>query len=337
MKIKKLVLLAMIMTLTITGCGNEEKNSDFWSATINVLEDKLDNNNYNKGHWQIGVQDKSQVDDKEHRSLTIREIFEEENITKTTMFSLENLNNTKTISYIYKKSQAKDYNRYDQTVTIKSIDESYHEYEITYNYEEYQNENYHDGNEAKGKLKIGTDNKITYDNVPLLKEAMTAYLTLLNDFQQEFNLDYHKYDFVNLPELSKNLDIPILENISKETSTTTDYYSEVDINAKGFSLITFLKVNEDLSSADFGVYNLERKDYESKVTITFEKRNLENCYNIIQKNDPDINYTVYFNDDTAYIYLQSLTDQEIMDDLQNQGSKAIHILKITNKSYSDYN
>ena len=99
MKIKKIALLAMIMLLGITGCSNsEEKNKDFWSATINVLEDKLENNSYNKGHWQIGVQDKSQVEDEEHRSLTIREVFEEENTTKTTMFSLQNLNNTKTIS-----------------------------------------------------------------------------------------------------------------------------------------------------------------------------------------------------------------------------------------------
>lgn len=337
MKIKKIALLAMIMLLGITGCSNsEEKNKDFWSATINVLEDKLENNSYNKGHWQIGVQDKSQVEDEEHRSLTIREVFEEENTTKTTMFSLQNLNNTKTISYIYKKSQTEDYNRYDQTVTIKSVDESYHEYEITYSYEEYQNENYHDGKEAKGKLQIGNDNKITYDNFPLLKEAMDAYLTLINDFQQEFNLDYHEYDFINLPELSKNLDIPALDNISEETSTTTDYYSEIDINAKGFSLITFLKISEDSLSADFGIYNIERKGYESNTTITFEKREMENCYNIVQKNDPDVNYAVYFDGDTAYVYLQSLTDQEIMDDIQNQGIKAIYILKTTNKSYSDY-
>lgn len=337
MKIKKIVLLAVIMILGITGCSNEEeKNIDFWSATINVLEDKLENNSYNNGHWQIGVQDKSQVEDEEHRSLTIREIFEEENTTKTTMFSLQNINDTKTISYIYKKSQTENNNRYDQNVTIKSVDESYHEYEIAYSYEEYQNENYHDGNDAKGKLKIGNDNKITYDNVPLLKEAMDAYLTLINDFQQEFNLDYREYDFVNLPELSKNLDIPALDNISEETSTITDYYSEIDINAKGFSLITFLKINKDFSSADFGIYNIERKGFESNAIVTFEKRETEDCYNIVQKNDPDVNYAVYFDGDTAYVYLQSLTDQEITDDIQNKGTKAIYILKTTNRSYSDY-
>ena len=79
MKIKKLVLMTMII-LGITGCGNStEKNNDFWSATINVLEDKLENNSYDEGNWQIGVQDKSQVEDEEHRSLTIREIFEKRN------------------------------------------------------------------------------------------------------------------------------------------------------------------------------------------------------------------------------------------------------------------
>ena len=224
MKIKKLVLMTMII-LGITGWGNsEEKNNDFWAATINVLEDKLENNSYNEGNWQIGVQDKSQVEDKEHRSLTIREIFEEKNTTKTTMLSLQNQNDTKTISYIYKKSEIDNNNRYDQTVTIASTNESYHEYKIIYSYEEYQNENYHDGKEANGTFKIGNDNKITYDNVPLLKEALNAYLTLINDFQQEFNLNYDEYDFVNLPELAKNLDVPDLDNIDDETSTTTDYY-----------------------------------------------------------------------------------------------------------------
>ncbi|WP_027088760.1 hypothetical protein [Thomasclavelia saccharogumia] len=336
MKIKKLVLMTMII-LGITGCGNSaEKNNDFWAATINVLEDKLENNSYDEGNWQIGVQDKSQIEDKEHRSLTIREIFEEKNVTKTTMFSLQNQNDTKTISYIYKKSETDNNNRYDQTVTIESTDESYHEYKIIYSYEEYQNENYHDGKEANGKFKIGNDNKITYDNVPLLKEALNAYLTLINDFQQEFNLNYDEYDFVNLPELAKNLDVPDLDNIDEETSTTTDYYSEAYINARGFSLITFLKLNKDFSSAEFGIYNVEKKEYESNATVTFEKRGIADCYNIIQKNDPDVNYAVYFSGDTAYVYLQSLTDQEIIDDVQNQGTNATDILKTTNKSYSDY-
>lgn len=337
MRIKKIVLLSVIMVLGITGCSNKkERNIDFWTATINILEDKLENNNYNKGHWQIGVQDKSQVEDDEHRSLTVREIFEDENLTKTTMLSLQNLNNKKTISYIYKKSQIENNKRYDHTVTIKSVDESYHEYEITYSYEEYQSQIYHDGYEAKGELKIGNDNEITYDNIPLLKEAMDAYLTLINDFQQEFNLDYREYDFVNLPELSKDLDISALDYISEETSTTTDYYSEIEINAKGFSLITFLKINKDFSSADFGIYNIERKGFEFNATVTFEKRKIDSCYNIIQGNDPDGNYAVYFNNDTAYVYLQSITDQEIIDDIQNQGTKTIYILKTTNKSYLDY-
>ncbi|MFQ8704733.1 MAG: hypothetical protein ACLR9T_01615 [Thomasclavelia sp.] len=321
MKIIK-IILGTILVLMITGCQKENNNQDFWVATINVLEDKLENNNYSDDTWQINVEDKTLTKDKNHRGLTIRKTIKNDNLFNTTMLSFQNHNNNKTISYHYIKNQ----NDKEQKLIIESINKEYKKYEI-----KYQNNN---KTEAIGKLNIGTDNKITYDNIPLLKEAMKAYLSLIEDFQKDFKIDYHDYDFVNLPELAKDIKIPDLENIDDKTATTINYYSDVYFNAKGFSLVTFLEIEKDFLTAQFGIYNIERKGYESNDTVTLEKRSIDNCYNLIQKNDPDINYAVYLDNEIAYIYQQSKSDQEIQNDISNNGAlQAVSILKTTNKSY----
>lgn len=316
------IILSMILVLTITGCQKENNDQDFWVATINALESKLKNNSYNNDGWQINVEDENFAKDKDHRGLTIRKINKNENISKTTMLSFQNNNNIKTISYQYIISQ----DNKDQTLTIESSDKDYKKYEI-----KYQNNNKIN---AIGKLNVDLNNKITYDNVPLLKEAMDAYFSLLEDFQKEFKIDYHDYDFVNLPELAKDIEIPVLENGNNKTATTINYYSDVYFNAKGFSLVTFLEIEKDFSTAQFGIYNIERKGYESNDTVTLEERNIDSCYNIIQKNDADINYAVYFDNEIAYTYLQSKSDQEIQNDiLNNNALQAVSILKTTNESY----
>ncbi|WP_028043109.1 hypothetical protein [Candidatus Stoquefichus massiliensis] len=327
-------LLGLFLIVIMIGCKEKTVNNlDFWSATLQALDLKLENNRYVKGNWDIQVQDQSQAEDESHRSLLIRQVHTNKDIKETITYSLQNNDRKKQISYIYVKSETNQENRYDYTVELQSIDESYQSYKITYQYEKYQSGNYKDGKEANGKLMIHNDDQIQYDNVPLLKEAISAYLSLLNDFQKEFDIHYQDYDFINLPELVNRLDIPELKTVSEEASLTTDYYEQVHINAKGFQLISFLKVNKDITSAQFGTYNVEREDYESNVTVTLEKRDIENCYDIIQKNDPDVNYAVYFDKEAAYVYLQSFTDQEIKDDSVDQASKASFILKTTNPSY----
>lgn len=312
------VILIIILVLVMTSCEKKNNNQDFWIATINVLEDKLENNSYNDNNWQINVEDEAFAKDKDYRGLSIRKFSKDKSLSKTTILSFQNQNNLKTISYHYINKE--------QQITIKSTDKNYKEYEITY-----QNNNKVD---AIGKLKVDINNKITYDNVPLLKEAINAYFILIEDFQKEFKINYHDYDFVNLPELAKNIEIPDVEKIDDKTAATVNYYSEAHINAKGFSLITFLEIEKDLSIGQFGIYNIERKGFESNDTITLEKRNIDNCYNIIQKKDADINYAVYLDDEIAYIYLQSKSDQEIQDDiLNNNALQAASVLKTTNESY----
>lgn len=150
MKLIKRLLLCFSLVLTLSACSNttENEDKDFWEATIDVLEDKLENNQYNKGDWQIGVEDLSKAEDDSHCSLTIRLINENELFTETTMFSLQNNDGKKQISYIYKITKMIDHNQYDQGLTISSIDSDYKHYQVDYTYQEFRYENYFDGKEA---------------------------------------------------------------------------------------------------------------------------------------------------------------------------------------------
>lgn len=187
-------------------------------------------------------------------------------------------------------------------------------------------------------LTINDDNSITYDNVPLLNETMTHCLALLEQFQKEFNINYHDYDFIILPELCKDLGIPVINSINENVSTTLDFYSEVRYNARGHSLVDYLQVDKNYTTATLRVYNVDRKTYDSTIENTLEKREVNNCYNMITQYDSDNSYAVYFQQETAYLYSQSVSDQEIENDVLNYGgSQASIILKTTNESYQDVN
>lgn len=340
MKLIKRILLCFSLVLTLSACSNttENEDKDFWKATIDVLEDKLENNQYNKGDWQIGVENLSKAEDDSHRSLTIRLINENELSTETTMFSLQNNDGKKQISYIYKITKMIDNNQYDQGLTISSTDNDYKHYQVDYTYQEFRYENYFDGKEAEATLTINDDNSITYDNVPLLSETMTHCLALLEQFQKEFNINYHDYDFISLPELCKDLGIPVINSINENVSTTLDFYSEVRYNARGHSLVDYLQVDKNYTTAILRVYNVGRKTYDSTIENTLEKREINNCYNMITQYDSDNSYAVYFQQETAYLYPQSVSDQEIENDVLNYGgSQASIILKTTNESYQDVN
>lgn len=334
----KSVLLSFSLILTMTACSNSNENEekDFWEATIDVLEDKLERNQYNEGNWQIGVEDLSRVENESHRSLTIRYINESESTTETTMFSLQNKDGKKEINYIYKISEVRDYNQYDQNLTLRSTDEDFKQYQINYTYQEFRYENYFDGNEVEAALTINKDNTITYDNVPLLNETMKHCLDLLEKFQTEFSINYHDYDFVSLPELCKGLEIPSVNSIDENLSTTLNFYSEVRYNARGYSLVDSLQVDKDYTIATLRVYNVDRRTYDSTIENTLERREIDNCYNMVTQYDSEVSYAVYFQQETAYLYPQSVSDQEIENDvINNDASQASIILKTTNDSYQD--
>lgn len=338
MKFIKSILLCVTLILSLTACSNtkENKDMDFWEATINVLKDKLERNQYHEGNWQIGVEDLSTAEDESHRSLSIRLINESETTTETSVFSLQNRDDKKKIQYIYKISEVVGNYQYDQSLTLSSTDDEYKTYQMDYTYQEFRYDNYFDGKEATSTLVINENNTITYDNISLLNETMAHCLDLLEQFQKEFKINYQDYDFVSLPELCKDIEIPVMNNLDNELSSTLEFYSEVTYNARGHSIVDCLSVNKDYTSAKWSVYNIGRRTYDSSIENTLEQRNIENCYNLISQYDTDVSYAVYFLEESAYLYPQSVSDQEIENDVINQsGSKAIKILKTTNDSYQD--
>lgn len=327
-------LVSIVLVIVLVGCSSKQTNIDFWTATIQALDNVIEENKYRKGNWEIAVEDKARVDDVNQRSAKISQVFEEANVIKTATFSMQNRNDKKRISYLYKVSTTEQENRVDQTVTIISTDNTYKEYEILYTLEKYQSNIYQDSSQLKGSIKVAGNNTIlSYETVPNLKEALEANLTLLTSFQKEFKIDYQNYDFVNLPAIAKDLEISE-DDPQEALATTIDYYSEPYSNARGYMLMTFLKVDKDLSLANFGIYNTDGKRYESNATVTFEKRDMENCYNLIQEGDSDVKYAIYFDGETAYLYQPSTSDQQILAEIQGQDKDATYtILKTTNAGF----
>ena len=97
-------------------------------------------------------------------------------------------------------------------------------------------------------------------------------------------------------------------------------------------LSDYVKVSKDFATIEFGVYNLDREDYDLKNEATLKKRSLDNCYDIVQKGDPDGNYAIYFDDNKAYMYDQTTSDSDIENDVKNNDAlQAQIILQIPNE------
>lgn len=317
---KKIIIVLIGILFLATGCQKkEEKSVDFWMAIVNTIKDQLEDNQYQNYDFSIAVEDLKSAKDVDHPSLIIRKEIKEEDTTKTVMFSLQN-DDEKSLEYIYVITEPRGKS---QTLSIKAENENYNEYTLDYK---------GDDSKANGKLSIGKDNQITYDNVPLLKETLLMSLQLLNEFQVDFDINLQDYNFINLPELTNDLEIPPLNQVSQETSLTIDYYSTPQANARGYMLSDFVKVSKDFTIIEFGVYNLDRDDYDSKNEATLKKRNIDNCYDIVQKGDPDVNYAIYFDGNKAYMYEQTTSDGNIENDVKNNNAlQARIILQIPNE------
>lgn len=334
MKKLKCALCCLLLVTILFACSSKEEPIDFWHATALAIQPKLTSNQYDEGNWQIGVQDKSMMKDEKHPNMTIRQVFKEDTIENIVMFSLQNKNDKKTVSYIYKKHTIEEDKEFDETLKIVSSDETYKNYTMEYIIQNFKYGNYINADEANGTLKIDDKHNVTFDNMPLLKEAMPSWLSLINDIQSEFSIDYKAYDFVNLPELAKDITIEKMDTISAEQATTIKFYSEPRYNAKGYTIVMFLEVEKDMSEANYKDYTVEQQGYSGNAGGTLEKRGVENLYNIAVQMDLEIKYALYVQDETAYLYEQSMRDADILNDIQNQNaSLAKKVLKTTNNSY----
>lgn len=330
---KKLFIILMLVLLCgcqkETNLSNEAKTTskqDFWQAIIKSIESKSDETSFSLNDLEIRIQDPNYVEDKNHRGLSINKSNNSETTSESISFILDNINE-KSLSYVYTFQEKNDNDETKHVLNIKTTDKKYQEYQLSYTCYQYSNNQQIDETSALGNLTINNE-QISYDNMPYLKETLSKSLDLLNEFQKAFDIDLETYDFVNLPKIADKFVIESSKTIDEQVATTLDYRSKPYSNAKGYMLESYLKVDKEYTSIEFGEYNIDRQSYDSKTTATLKPRDLENCYDIIQKNDPDVQYSVYFKNDKAYMYLQSISDTNIINDVNNNnGASASSLLE----------
>lgn len=316
--IKKKVIVVLLLILGVLSLAlyfllNQASNQvreDFWNLTAQALDYK----DYEDGKWHITVEENV----KDHPKIFIQNI--EENATVSYSFS-EN-----EISYIYDlQSTEDDYTINNEKMTITSTDSDYKKYSVDYMNVIYHGPLYFDTITASGNITVQNDGSVIFDDTPFLKEMMERERTLIQEFEVKFDLDYSKTDFVNLPELFKDVQFDENENYN-ESLNAIQYFSNADINAKGYQIQTFLELDKNGNTGILGTYVAEQKMYGSQVNVTLQPRSIENCYNLIPVYDYDEEYTAYISENMIYLYPIDITDEVLNQEIHNNCPNSVNQL-----------
>lgn len=299
-----LLLILGVLLLALYFFLNQVSNQvreDFWNLTAQALDYK----DHEDGKWHITVEENV----KDHPKIFIQNI--EENATVSYSFSENG------ISYIYDlQSTEDDYTINNEKMTITSTDSDYKKYSVDYMNVIYHGPLYFDTITASGNITVQNDGSVIFDDTPFLKEMMERERTLIQEFEEKFDLDYSKTDFVNLPELFKDVQFDGNTNYN-ESLNAIQYFSNADINAKGYQIQTFLELDKNGNTGILGTYVAEQKMYGSQVTVTLQPRSIENCYDLIPVYDYDEEYTAYIFENMIYLYPIDITDEALNQEIQN--------------------
>lgn len=299
-----LLLILGVLSLALYFFLNQASNQvpeDFWNRTAQALDYK----NYESGKWDISVEENV----KDHPEIFIQNI--EENATVSYSFSENG------ISYIYDlQSTEDDYTINNEKMTITSTDSDYKNYSVDYMNVIYHGPLYFDTITASGNITVQNDGSVIFDDTPFLKEMMERERTLIQEFEEKFDLDYSKTDFVNLPELFKDVQFDENENYN-ESLDAIQYFSNADINAKGYQIQTFLELDKTGNTGILGTYVAEQKMYGSQINVTLQPRSIENCYDLIPVYDYEKEYTTYISGNMIYLYPIDITDEALNQEIQN--------------------
>ena len=313
-----LLLILGVLLLALYFFLNQASNQvpeDFWNRTAQALDYK----NYESGKWDISVEENV----KDHPEIFIQNI--EENATVSYSFSENG------ISYIYDlQSTEDDYTINNEKMTITSTDSDYKKYSVDYMNVIYHGPLYFDTITASGNITVQNDGSVIFDDTPFLKEMMERERTLIQEFEEKFDLDYSKTDFVNLPELFK--DVQFDENTNyNESLDAIQYFSNADINAKGYQIQTFLELDKNGNTGILGTYVAEQKMYGSQVNVTLQPRSIENCYDLIPVYDYDAEYTAYISENMIYLYPIDITDESLNQEMQSNCPNSVNQLSSDTK------
>ena len=308
-----LLLILGVLLLALYFFLNQALNQvreDFWNLTAQALDYK----DHEDGKWHITVEENV----KDHPKIFIQNI--EENATVSYSFS-EN-----EISYIYDlQSTEDDYTINNEKMTIASTDSDYKKYSVDYMNVIYHGPLYFDTITASGNITVQNDGSVIFDDTPFLKEMMERERTLIQEFEEKFDLDYSKTDFVNLPELFKDVQFDENENYN-ESLDAIQYFSNADINAKGYQIQTFLELDKNGNTGILGTYVAEQKMYGSQINVTLQPRSIENCYDLIPVYDYDEEYTAYISENMIYLYPINITDEALNQEIHNNCPNSVNQL-----------
>lgn len=308
-----LLLILGVLLLVLYFFLNQVSNQvreDFWNLTAQALDYK----NYESGKWDISVEENV----KDHPEIFIQNI--EENATVSYSFSENG------ISYIYDlQSTEDDYTINNEKMTITPTDSDYKKYSVDYMNVIYHGPLYFDTITASGNITVQNDGSVIFDDTPFLKEMMERERTLIQEFEEKFDLDYSKTDFVNLPELFKDVQFDENENYN-ESLDAIQYFSNADINAKGYQIQTFLELDKSGNTGILGTYVAEQKMYGSQINVTLQPRSIENCYDLIPVYDYDEEYTAYISENMIYLYPINITDEALNQEIHNNCPNSVNQL-----------
>lgn len=316
--IKKKVIVVLLLILGVLSLAlyfllNQASNQvreDFWNLTAQALDYK----DHEDGKWHITVEENV----KDHPKIFIQNI--EENATVSYSFSENG------ISYIYDlQSTEDDYTINNEKMTITSTDSDYKKYSVDYMNVIYHGPLYFDTITASGNITVQNDGSVIFDDTPFLKEMMERERTLIQEFEEKFDLDYSKTDFVNLPELFKDVQFDENENYN-ESLDAIQYFSNADINAKGYQIQTFLELDKSGNTDILGTYVAEQKMYGSQINVTLQPRSIENCYDLIPVYDYDEEYTAYIFENMIYLYPIDITDEALDQEIHNNCPNSVNQL-----------
>ena len=312
------LLILGVLSLALYFFLNQASNQvpeDFWNLTAQALDYK----DHEDGKWHITVEENV----KDHPKIFIQNI--EENATVSYSFSENG------ISYIYDlQSTEDDYTINNEKMTITSTDSDYKKYSVDYMNVIYHGPLYFDTITASGNITVQNDGSVIFDDTPFLKEMMERERTLIQEFEEKFDLDYSKTDFVNLPELFKDVQFDENENYN-ESLDAIQYFSNADINAKGYQIQTFLELDKSGNTGILGTYVAEQKMYGSQVNVTLQPRSIENCYDLIPVYDYDAEYTAYISENMIYLYPIDITDEILIQEIQNNCINSVNQLNSDTK------
>lgn len=156
-----------------------------------------------------------------------------------------------------------------------------------------------------GTIALNDWDTVTYDDIASLKESSIAINRFLESFLLNFKLDLRKYNFYNMPALLSNeLSTSYFSELSEfdATKEIREYYSKIQLGAKGLRYYYYLEAETIPGLAEFGKFDVNRDEDTSHDNVIIEASEISHCYKMTTSSGHLIKYLYIRNDGIAYVY-----------------------------------